>query len=175
MIEKKVNEIAESIFNEKKKVLLERVDNLIELDDFKLINKKSSDEEKDNFNRDVNCRSLDLTGILLDSENFEKYKIKSSSLLGKQINEKLIKMYEKELRDNGYFAIASRKKLRLDICLSKRHFLLYSFLNLPWMETIASIIVFLGTMTFASLILVLIIGMFYLLFIAPVVYQSTRF
>ena len=175
MIEKKVNEIAESIFNEKKKVLLERVDNLIELDDFKLINKKSSDEKKDNFNRDVNCRSLDLTGILLDSENFEKYKIKSSSLLGKQINEKLIKMYEKELRDNGYFAIASRKKLRLDICLSKRHFLLYSFLNLPWMETIASIIVFLGTMTFASLILVLIIGMFYLLFIAPVVYQSTRF
>lgn len=46
MIEKKVNEIAESIFNEKKKVLLERVDNLIELDDFKLINKKSSDEKK---------------------------------------------------------------------------------------------------------------------------------
>lgn len=175
MIEKKVNEIAESIFNEKKKVLLERVDNLIELDDFKLINKKSSDEEKDNFNRDANCRSLDLTGILLDSENFEKYKIKSSSLLGKHINEKLIKMYEKELRDNGYFAIASRKNLRLDICLLKRHFLLYSFLNLPWMETIASIIVFLGTMTFASLILVLIIGMFYLLFIAPVVYQNTRF
>ncbi|WP_415331586.1 hypothetical protein [Clostridium perfringens] len=176
MIEKKVNEIAESIFNKKKEVLLERVDNLIEFDDFKIINKKSSDEEeKDNFNRAVNCRSLDLTGILLDSENFEEYKIKSSSLLGKQINEKLIKMYEKELRDNGYFAIASRKNLRLDICLSKRHFLLYSFLNLPWMETIASIIVFLGTMTFASLILVLIIGMFYLLFIAPVVYQSTRF
>ncbi|WP_243240085.1 hypothetical protein ACSXBP_11475 [Clostridium perfringens] len=46
MIDKKVNAIAESIFNEKKKVLLERVDNLIELDDFKLINKKSSDEEK---------------------------------------------------------------------------------------------------------------------------------
>ena len=176
MIEKKVNDIAESIFHKKKGVLLERVDNLIELDDFKIINKKSSDEEeKDNFNRDVNCRSLDLTGILLDSENNEEYKIKSSSLLGKQINEKLIKMYEKELRDNGYFAIASRKNLRLDICLSKRHFLLYSFLNLPWMETISSIIVFLGTMTFASLILVLIIGMFYLLFIAPVVYQNTRF
>ncbi|MGU8155370.1 hypothetical protein ACV3TI_04460 [Clostridium perfringens] len=43
MIDKKVNEIAESIFNENKDVLLERVDNLIELDDFKLINKKSSD------------------------------------------------------------------------------------------------------------------------------------
>ncbi|HHD2786167.1 TPA: hypothetical protein ACOTHR_003739, partial [Clostridium perfringens] len=84
MIDKKVNEIAESIFYKKKEVLLERVDNLIEFDDFKIINKKSSDEEeKDNFNRDVNCRSLDLTGILLDSENFEGYKIKSSSLLGK--------------------------------------------------------------------------------------------
>ncbi|HHD2784051.1 TPA: hypothetical protein ACOTHR_001517, partial [Clostridium perfringens] len=84
MVDKKVNEVAENIFNEKKDVLLERVDNLIELDEFKLINKKSSDEEeKVKFNREVNCRSLDLTGILLDSENFEEYKIKSSSLLGK--------------------------------------------------------------------------------------------
>ncbi|HFF9301189.1 hypothetical protein ACNULB_07440 [Clostridium perfringens] len=43
MIDKKVNKIAESIFNEKKDVLLERVASLIKLDDFKLINKKSSD------------------------------------------------------------------------------------------------------------------------------------
>ncbi len=169
MIEKKVNEIAESIFNKKKEVLLERVDNLIELDDFKSINKKSSDEEeKDKFNREVNCRSLDLTGILLDSENFEEYKIKSSSLLGKKINEKLIKMYEKELRDNGYFAIASRKNLRLDICLLKRHFLFYRFLNFPWGEVITSLIFFLGTMTFSSLILGAVIGILYLLFIFPI-------
>lgn len=46
MIDKKVNEISESIFNEKKKILLERADILIKLDDFKLINKKSSDEEE---------------------------------------------------------------------------------------------------------------------------------
>lgn len=169
MIDKKVNEIAEIIFNENKDVLLERVDSLIELDDFKSINKKSSDEEeKKKFNRDVNCRSLDLTGMLLENENFEEYKIKSSSLLGNQINEKLIKMYEKELREKGYFAIASRKNIGLDICLLKRHFLLYSFLNLPWMETIAYIIVFLGTMTFASLILGVGIGILYLLFIAPI-------
>ncbi len=107
MIDNKVNEIEESIFNENKKVLLERVYNLIELDDFKSINKKSSnEEEKDVINREVNCRSLVLTGILLDSENFEEYKIKSYSLLGMKINEKIIKMYEIELRDNGYFALA---------------------------------------------------------------------
>ncbi|WP_243240086.1 hypothetical protein ACSXBP_11470 [Clostridium perfringens] len=77
-------------------------------------------------------------------------------------------MYEKELRDNGYFAIASRKNLRLDICLLKRYFLLYRFLNLPWMEAIASLIVVLGTMTFVSLILVAVIGILYFLFIAPI-------
>ncbi|MHC9414084.1 hypothetical protein [Clostridium perfringens] len=169
MIDKKVNEISESIFNEKKKILLERADILIKLDDFKLINKKSSDEEEIiKFDREVNCRSLDLTGILLGNENFEEYKIKSSSLLGNKINEKLIKMYEKELRENGYFAIASRKNLRLDICLLKRHFLLYSFLNLPWMEAISSIIVMLGTFGLAGIILAVISWLFYIIVIVPI-------
>ncbi len=158
-------EITESIFNKNKNNLLEKVEGLIERDAYKLINKEN---KKDKFSREVNCRSLDLRDMLIGNENFEEYKIKSSSLLGKKINEKLIKMYEKELRDNGYFAIASRKNLRLDICFLKRHFLLYSFLNLPWMEAISSIIVLLGTFGLVGIILAVISWLFYIIFIAPI-------
>ncbi|HHD2745070.1 TPA: hypothetical protein ACOTGS_002957, partial [Clostridium perfringens] len=70
--------------------------------------------------------------------------------------------------ENGYFAIASRKNLRLDICLLKRHFLLYSFLNLPWMEAISSIIVMLGTFGLAGIILAVISWLFYIIVIAPI-------